>query len=158
MRKNAWQACGVNGCIRSTFPEITDFQLISGQRGPHDDDLVGLRKVERPARVLVEHVLLQRAVMQQLDADETGETRKRWLNFEKFLKEERMRSKYNTLIKKGMYTPSWLAKESHASSGTSVDFEYVYLPYSSVPDSEVSVEESEVKQYLKKIRAQRLGV
>ena len=37
-------------------------------RHPHDGDLVRLRQIERLARLLVEHVLLQRAVMQQLHA------------------------------------------------------------------------------------------
>ena len=86
--------------------------------------------------------------LQRLDEDATGETRTRWLNFEKFLKEDRLRTKYSTLVRKGTYVPNWMAKDIHQTSGTTFDFEYIYLPYSDVSDNEVAVSESELKNYI----------
>jgi len=86
--------------------------------------------------------------LQQLDKDETGETRQRWLSFEKYLKEDRVRTKYNMLVKKGLYTPAWLAAENYTLNGTTVNFDYVYLPYADIPDADVTVTEDELESYL----------
>ncbi len=88
------------------------------------------------------------AFIQNLDKDETGETRQRWLNFEKFLKEDRIKSKFNDLVKNGMYTPSWMATENYSLSGTTVSFDYVFLPYTDVPDADVTVTDDELQDYL----------
>lgn len=90
------------------------------------------------------------AFLQQLDRDETRETRQRWLTFEKYIKEDRIKTKFNQLVKKGMYTPSWLANENYTLTGTTVDFDYVYLPYSDIADADVAVTDDELKSYLKK--------
>ncbi len=86
--------------------------------------------------------------LQQLGNDETGETRQRWLAFEKYIKEDRIRAKYNNLVKKAMYTPAWQAGERYALSGTRVDFDFVYLSYADIPDADVTVSESELQSYL----------
>ncbi|GIV33924.1 MAG: hypothetical protein KatS3mg031_1459 [Chitinophagales bacterium] len=88
--------------------------------------------------------------LQQLDNDETGNTRRRWLNFEKFLKEERTAAKFNNLVKKAIYTPTWMAKENYTLTATTVDFAYVYLPYTDVADAEVQVSDSELKKLYEK--------
>lgn len=88
------------------------------------------------------------AFLQNLDKDETGETRKRWLNFEKYIRDDRIRTKFIDLVKSGMYTPSWQANESYTLSGTTVDFEYVYLPYAEVADADVTVTDDELQDYL----------
>ncbi|HXH19708.1 MAG TPA: SurA N-terminal domain-containing protein [Chitinophagales bacterium] len=87
--------------------------------------------------------------LSQLDKDQTGETRQRWLTFEKYLKEDRLRQKFFALVKKGMYTPAWQAAENYTLTNAKVDFDFVYLPYADIPDGDVAVEESELKAYLK---------
>jgi peptidyl-prolyl cis-trans isomerase D len=67
--------------------------------------------------------------LQNMDNDTTGDTRERWLNFEKFLKEDRLKNKYNALIKKGFYVPNWLAKKDYEIKNTGADFDYVFLPW-----------------------------
>ena len=55
--------------ISLTILAINRISVNSSSPGsPHDGDLVGPRHVERLARLFVEHVLLDRAVMQQQDA------------------------------------------------------------------------------------------
>jgi peptidyl-prolyl cis-trans isomerase D len=91
--------------------------------------------------------------LQNLDNDETGETRRRWLNFEKYLKEDRIRTKYNNLIKKGLYVPAWLAKLDYEIKYSSVDFDFVFLPYSDIKDEEVKVTDEDIRQYIQKNKA-----
>ena len=90
-----------------------------------------------------------RLFVQRLDQDETGETRKRWLSFEKFVKEDRLRTKYNLMIRKGVYVPAWQAKEDYQIKGTKADIEYIYLPYADIPDDQVTVTDGELRDYMK---------
>lgn len=91
--------------------------------------------------------------LQNMDNDTTGDTRERWLNFEKFLKEDRLKNKYNALIKKGFYVPNWLAKKDYEIKNTGADFDYVFLPYAEIKDEEVKVTDEDLKAYINKNKA-----
>lgn len=86
--------------------------------------------------------------LQNMDNDATGETRERWLNFENFLKEDRLRTKYNNLVKKGFYVPEWLAKKDYEVKNTAADFDFVFLPYYEVKDEDVKVSDDDIKTYI----------
>ena len=86
--------------------------------------------------------------LQNMDNDTTGETRERWLNFEKFLKEDRLRNKYNALVKKGLYVPTWLAKEDYEGKNANASFDFIFLPYSDLKDEEVKVSDDDIKNYI----------
>jgi peptidyl-prolyl cis-trans isomerase D len=88
--------------------------------------------------------------LQNMDNDSTGQTRERWLNFEKFLKEDRLRNKYNSLVKKGLYVPTWLAKAEYEVKNATADFDFVYLPYSEVKDEEVKVSDDDIENFINK--------
>lgn len=88
--------------------------------------------------------------LQNMDNDNTGETKKRWLNFEKFLKKDRLQTKYNVAVSKGIYIPTAIAEINYKINETSIDIDFVFLPYSEVQDSEVSVSEEELEDYLSK--------
>ncbi len=85
--------------------------------------------------------------IRNLDQDETGETEARWKRFEKGLRKERIRSKYNTLMAKGLYVTTLEAKNNYQESGKSVNIKYVVRDYSSIPDSTVEVSESDIRAY-----------
>lgn len=86
--------------------------------------------------------------LQNLDNDETGDTRKRWLIFEKYLKEDRLKTKYNNLVKKSLYVPRWLAKRDYANKNSFVDFDFVFLPYFEINDDEVKLTDTDYKKYI----------
>jgi len=88
--------------------------------------------------------------LQNMDNDTTGDTRKRWLNFEKYLKEDRIKSKYNNLVKKGLYVPTWLAKADYELKNTTANFDFVFLPYSNIKDEEVKVTDDDIRNYINK--------
>jgi peptidyl-prolyl cis-trans isomerase D len=86
--------------------------------------------------------------IQNMDNDTSGDTRNRWLKFEKYLKEDRVKSKYNTLVKKGLYVPNWLAKADYELKNTSASFDFVFLPYSDIKDEEVKVTDDDIRNYI----------
>ncbi len=73
-----------------------------------------------------------------------------WLFLEKQIKKERLMNKYQTLIKKGMFVTTAQAEAEAKAKANKVDFDFVVKRYSTVPDSAVSVSDSEVKNYYNK--------
>jgi len=89
------------------------------------------------------------AVVQFLQTltEQDDQTRKQWIDFEKALKRNQQLNKYYLLIKKGVYTPSELAKKQHNDNNSSVSFRYIYKPYSALNDSLVEMSEADIKAY-----------
>lgn len=65
------------------------------------------------------------------------------------IESERLQSKLNMMVTKGMYMPSWGVDKRHYENNNKVDFEYVRIPYDEVADTEVSVSEEDLQEYLK---------
>lgn len=70
-----------------------------------------------------------------------------WLFLEKQIKKERLFTKYRDLLKKGMFVTTAQAEAEAKAKESKVDFDFVVKRYSSVPDSAVTVSDSEVKNY-----------
>jgi peptidyl-prolyl cis-trans isomerase D len=71
-----------------------------------------------------------------------------WLNFEKNLGPDRLRTKYNNLIKLTTYVTTEEAKRNYASQNAKATVSYLYVPYFSLPDSAYEPTESELSSYL----------
>jgi len=71
------------------------------------------------------------------------EEKPRWTEFEDMLRDNRVQSKYLTLIKKGLYVTTEQAKADYANLNRSVDFKYIFKPFSSLSDSLVQVNEQD---------------
>ncbi len=90
------------------------------------------------------------AVVQFLKNLETGvapEQRQYWYYLEDQIVDERIQSKYNTLVAKGLYITSNEAASSLQERNKQVSFDYIQLPYTSVSDSQVVVNENELREY-----------
>jgi peptidyl-prolyl cis-trans isomerase D len=75
------------------------------------------------------------------------EAKQQWLQFEKFIKEDRLRQKYNGLIAQGYYIPKALAKLSYQDENTTAKISYVAARYQDIPDSTVNVTEDDYAEY-----------
>ena len=73
-----------------------------------------------------------------------------WLNLEKELKEERLTSKYFTLISKGLYVTSSEAKKTLEASTKTAKYRFTALKYNTISDSTLKVSDDEVKKYYEK--------
>ena len=85
--------------------------------------------------------------LKQIDQDETGEARKRWVAFQKYLIGLIKSSKYNSLVGKAMYTTNEEARIEYSSSNSTALFNYVAIPYSSIDDLDVQPTDDEIKDY-----------
>ncbi|HPI69214.1 MAG TPA: SurA N-terminal domain-containing protein [Bacteroidales bacterium] len=86
--------------------------------------------------------------LQQIDVDETA--RKYWLFFEDQIVDDRMSTKYNNLVSKGLYITSKQTEFEDMLNKASVDFSFVMKNYASVPDSAVEIKRSELESYYSK--------
>ena len=83
--------------------------------------------------------------LKQTEVDEAA--KKYWLFFEDEIVNDRMNTKYNAFVSKGLYVTSKQAEFDKTLSKNTVDFSYILKNYSSIPDSSVSVTESDIKAY-----------
>lgn len=73
-----------------------------------------------------------------------------WQNFEKSLAPDRLRTKYEALLKKTSYFTKAEAKREYLAQSSRVEAKFVFIPYSSVPDGDVPVGESDIEDYISK--------
>ena len=75
------------------------------------------------------------------------ESKQQWLQFEKFIKDDRLRTKYNSLISKAYYVPSALAKLNYNDDNTTAKITYVAARYQDISDSTVTISDSDYSDY-----------
>ncbi|MDP4224298.1 MAG: peptidylprolyl isomerase [Bacteroidota bacterium] len=83
--------------------------------------------------------------LKQTEVDETA--KKYWLFFEDQIVNDRMSTKYNTLVAKGLFVTSKQVEFEKNLTASSVDFNYIMKNYSSVNDSLVKVTSDEIEAY-----------
>ncbi len=85
--------------------------------------------------------------LKSLETNATDQQKAYWLYIEDQIKKERMITKYNDLIRQGLYVTKAEAGESVKAKSRTVDIQYIQLSYISVPDSSVKVTDKEMKTY-----------
>jgi len=72
-----------------------------------------------------------------------------WLDYEKNIKKNLEQNTYNALIKAGLGSTLEEGKNSYFFQNTNVDLDYVYVPFSSISDSLITVTDDDIKSYVK---------
>lgn len=133
--------------INVTSDEL--FDLVQGNT-PHPAIQNAFKNPETgifdPAQVLV--------FLKNMNNDQTGESKKRWLGFEKYIKEDRLNKKFTNLIKKSIYIPTWFADDAYQKNNKRSSISYVHIPYTEISDEEIEFSESEFVAYLEKHKEQ----
>lgn len=79
-----------------------------------------------------------------------SETPQNWLPVEDAIKSDRMNTKYNTLIKKGLYATKKESELAYVNQTKKVSFSYVLADYASIPDSSVVISDGDLSSYYAK--------
>lgn len=85
------------------------------------------------------------------------EQQKSWTNFETSLREERIRSKYENLLKLSTYIPKAQAEKEYVAQNTKATTRYLYVPYFSIVDTTIKVTDSQLESYLSAHRSEYKG-
>ena len=75
-----------------------------------------------------------------------------WYNFEAKLPDDRLRTKYEALLTKTNYVTTAEAKREYESQTAKADFDFVYVPFATLPDSSIKVSDEELQDYLKRFQ------
>ncbi|PCJ28136.1 MAG: hypothetical protein COA97_02340 [Flavobacteriales bacterium] len=88
-------------------------------------------------------------VLQFLKSLETmpAENRIQWLLFEEGIEKERVSTKYNTLLAKGLYATKSMVKRAYTEQNEQRNIKFVSKRYASVNDSTITVTSEELKAY-----------
>ena len=86
--------------------------------------------------------------LKNTEVDETA--KKYWLFFENEIVNDRMSSKYNSLVSKGLYVTSKQVEFDKNISASTVDFSFILKNYSAVSDSLVKITEADLESYFSK--------
>ncbi len=62
---------------------------------------------------------------------------------------DRLQSKLSGLLKRCIYTPTWMAIQLQAEQGSSIDFTYVQVPLDKIPDSDVKLTDADYTNFIK---------
>jgi peptidyl-prolyl cis-trans isomerase D len=86
--------------------------------------------------------------LNQVEVDETA--KKYWLFFENEIITDRMNSKYNNLVAKGLFATSKQAEFDNILNSATVDFSFIQKNYTTIPDSSVNITASDIESYYSK--------
>ncbi len=85
--------------------------------------------------------------LKNLETGVTPEQKNYWLYLEKQIQSDKLQSKYNNLISKGLYVTGAEAQFSIEGKNKQVDIEFVSLNLNAIPDSSVKVTTKELNDY-----------
>ncbi|GAA4416984.1 SurA N-terminal domain-containing protein [Nibrella viscosa] len=71
-----------------------------------------------------------------------------WANFEKNLSADRLREKYENLMRLSVFATTAEAKKEYEAQNTKADVKFLYVPYYTINDTTVKVTDSQLKEYL----------
>lgn len=77
----------------------------------------------------------------------TPEMKSNWLNFERAIKEDRLNTKYETLLKKGFYLPNKLAARLYSDKNDKTSAEVYAVRYNTIADSTVVLNDGDKKAF-----------
>jgi peptidyl-prolyl cis-trans isomerase D len=83
--------------------------------------------------------------LKQTEVDDNA--KKYWLFFENEIVNDRMNTKYNALVSKGLYVTSKQAEFEKNISTNTVDFSFIQKSYSAISDSSVKISKADIEKY-----------
>lgn len=75
------------------------------------------------------------------------EAKQQWIRFEKYIKDDRLRQKFNTLVGKGYFVPSEFAKVYYGEQNDKATIEYVAAKYVDIKDSLFNPTDDDYRSY-----------
>ena len=75
------------------------------------------------------------------------DAKQQWIRFEKYIKDDRLRTKFNALISKGYFVPNALAKVNYNETNEKADIELVAAKYVDIQDSLFNPTDNDYSDY-----------
>lgn len=152
IREQVWQGYLNENIIGKTSDDlgltVSSEELFDLVQGNNPDPIIQQLFRNPQTGAVDKSAILQ--FLKSLDTNATPQQKSYWLYIETQIKEGKIRTKYNTLVSKGLYVTSDEAKSSLDAKNKNANFQYVVLTYASIPDSSVKISNSDLKDYFSK--------
>ena len=150
IRNQAWEFLIVKVAFQQQFDElgieVTDDELVDMVQGRNiHPELVNAFTNPETGEVDRDQIVQFLQRMDQLPQQQQAG----WYLFEKNLKPSRLRIKYDNLMIKSDYVPETEAEQEYIKENTIAEIQFLYVPYYSINDSLIEVNESELKEYIR---------
>ena len=76
-----------------------------------------------------------------------------WEHQKKEIVKTRLQEKLNALVSKSLYTPTWMVEKVNDDRNQTAEFQYVYIPFDEIDNSEVELGDEDYKAYLNNNKA-----
>lgn len=158
LRDQAWNQFVVDIAYKKEFEDlgltVTDQELVEMVQGNHISPSI-LQAFSDPTTGKFD----KNAVVNYLKNLKTlpVEQQKSWENFEKSLREERTRAKYENMLRLSTYIPKALAEKEYVAQNSKATLRYLYVPYFSVVDTTIKVTDKQLEDYLSAHRSEYKG-
>lgn len=128
--------------------DVSPAELFDMIQGPNPHASV-MQAFSNPETGQFDRARLLQFLKEDINNDETGQTKQQWLNFETAIRQERQNNKYNAMLSKGLFVSDWQAKLDKQHQSEIRNVSYVQIPFSSIPDSMVEVTDQALRDYIK---------
>lgn len=128
--------------------DLTDKELQDMLTGPYADPMIQQSFADPNTGIFDPSRVSQ--YLNTLSQDKTGADRAKWRDFEDAIIKARKITKYNDLIVKGLYVPSFVVKQLAKDNSAIASIDYVQIPYTSISDSLVKIIDGDITDYMKK--------
>lgn len=128
--------------------DLTDKELQDMLTGPYADPMIQQSFSDPNTGIFDPSRVSQ--YLNSLSQDKTGADRAKWRDFEDAIIKAKKVSKYNDLIVKGIYIPSFVIKQLGKDNSSVASINYVQIPYTALSDSLVKITDADINEYMKK--------
>ncbi len=71
-----------------------------------------------------------------------------WNHQKREIIKEKLQSRVNALVSKSVFTPTWMVEQANVDKNQTVGFEYVKIPFDEIDNSDVTITDDDLKNYL----------
>ena len=130
---------------------LTDKELQDMETGPFADPMIKQNFTD-PATGVFNPAKVSEFLtsLSQGKPEEQVSRRAQWKDFEEAIIKSRLTTKYNDLITKGIYIPTFMVKEATKERTNSAAISFAQLPYTMINDSSITISDEEIKTFMKK--------
>ena len=148
MRNQAWQELIQKYLLDKEYKKlgltVSDPEFSDMVQGPNPHPLV-MQMFANPETGTLNRLQLSE-FLSRID-EISGTPKMIWVFYENVMNQERLFSKYNTLIRKGLYANSLETERRQKDITTSVDVSFIQKSFLEIPDSTINVTESDIHKY-----------
>lgn len=154
VREEAWETMVREYATMNEFKKlgisVPDDEVMDMVQGRNPHPIIRQLFSDPQTGILNRSFLLQ--FIRTMDEDPTGAQKTIWLQLENQIINDKAFSKYNNLLRKGLYTTNLEAEMAFKESDKKIDFSYVRQLFTTIPDSAVSYTETDLKKYYEENR------